>query len=87
MGGLVGGAIAMATGGGAPAYFVGWVGGGAAGAAIGAPEDRRKRAAAGGAVGGLLGPLGSAGGAYVATAKPDEAHRRNVAALRRSTLS
>lgn len=52
-----------------------------------APDDRRKRAAVGGGVGGILGPLGSAGGAYVATAKKDAKPRKeNVAALRRSVL-
>lgn len=51
--------------------FAGSVMGGAYGAYAGSPGDRKRRGSTGGAIGGILGPLPAALGAYIATGKRD----------------
>lgn len=77
------GAVAAVPGGAMLGFFAGSMGGGAAGASMASPPRYRKRAAKGGAIGGVLGPLGSAGGAYLATENDREIKRKKNRLLRR----
>lgn len=79
-----GAAVAAVPLGGLLGFIGGSVGGGAVGASTASPEGYKRRAAKGGALGGFLGPLGAAGGAYLATEEKDKPRRNN--ALKRRLL-
>ncbi len=80
-----GAAVAAVPLGGMLGFVLGSTGGGAAGGSLAVPKGYKRRAAAGGAIGGLLGPLGAAGGAYLATERKEKLSR-NTATLKRRLL-